>query len=595
MLESTGKHVDRINILTTTDGNIGVSSMIACEFVIGVTGHRDPVASDIIELKKNIVHAIGQVRHSFEDLPVRLVTGMAEGADTLAAEVALDMGLLVTAVLPMPRAFYEQDFQGPALARLNELLDDPRMDVYEIPLVDGNVGKTELSGDDRVIQYEMLMDFLVRRSNVLLALWDGKLLSERGGTSDVITTYLSGRAQHEDPVMLPPGNTHFEDCGELAIWIKTPRASGAKSTAAEQPAYLVSDASGMSFQELNMIPPSIIDRWQGFDAYAKDRFSQLAEDQTAWPLAQHDGFGESAQAQAINREFLRADQLAMANQTNSDTLFKAFGLIAGAMGLLFLVYAKLSAIQIYLVLYVALFVVGYLLFKLSAARHWLGKHLSYRALAETMRVQYFLLVSGAGAGFSVRRVMSLTSVDRFQRFEWLPDAARCLEPVTFENHKPSPEKMQAVHDHWIDDQSRYFSKKLHMLHHQHERLEIIKTALLVGSVLGALALILLKYELKKLEMVGFDGKTWLVFLMGLLPLWLAIWELYQGKMATRELIWQYANQRRYFVAARDQMNACTAQDAKRRIVSDLAERALAEIYLWSAHRFHREHEPPAAG
>lgn len=93
MLESTGKHVDRINILTTTDGNIGVSSMIACEFVIGVTGHRDPVASDIIELKKNIVHAIGQVRHSFEDLPVRLVTGMAEGADTLAAEVALDMGL----------------------------------------------------------------------------------------------------------------------------------------------------------------------------------------------------------------------------------------------------------------------------------------------------------------------------------------------------------------------------------------------------------------------------------------------------------------------------------------------------------------------
>ena len=136
MLESTGKHVDRINILTTTDGNIGVSSMIACEFVIGVTGHRDPVASDIIELKKNIVHAIGQVRHSFEDLPVRLVTGMAEGADTLAAEVALDMGLLVTAVLPMPRAFYEQDFQGAALARLNELLDDPRMDVYEIPLVD---------------------------------------------------------------------------------------------------------------------------------------------------------------------------------------------------------------------------------------------------------------------------------------------------------------------------------------------------------------------------------------------------------------------------------------------------------------------------
>ena len=96
-------------------------------------------------------------------------------------------------------------------------------------------------------------------------------------------------------------------------------------------------------------------------------------------------------------------------------------------------------------------------------------------------------------------------------------------------------------------------------------------------------------------MMGFDAKTWLVFFMGLLPLWLAIWELYQGKMATRELIWQYANQRRYFTAAKNQMDAAKDVETKRRILTDLADRALAEIYLWSAHRFHREHEPPAAG
>ena len=119
--------------------------------------------------------------------------------------------------------------------------------------------------------------------------------------------------------------------------------------------------------------------------------------------------------------------------------------------------------------------------------------------------------------------------------------------------------------------------------------------LLLGSVLGALALLLFKYEMKKIGFVGFSSKTWLVFLMGLLPLWLAVWELYQGKMAMRELIWQYANQRRYFTAARDQMTACASSEARLRVVSDLAERALAEIYLWSAHRFHREHEPPAAG
>lgn len=581
--------------MTASQDKTGASSVIAFEFVVGVTGHRDLIRDDVAGLTQEIFDTLDNVRHNFTHLPVRLVTGLAEGADTLAAEVALDMGLPVSVVLPMPLNFYEQDFEGAALGRFKELLEHEHVDCFEIPLAERNAGKESLTAEDRVIQYEMLMDFLNRRSNILLALWDGKMLTDKGGTSDVIATYLSGRGRHQSPVMLPAGKAVFEDCGEIAVWIKTRRSKDPQGGASGSASFLVSDASGASFQEMPSIPQDFIERWKGLESYASDRYSEAGSDLPAWPLAQDDGLGGSAQAHAINREFLRADQLAMANQKNSDGLFKAFGLIAGAMGLFFLVYAKLADLKIFLVLYVALFFVGYILFRISAARHWLGKHLSYRALAETMRVQYFLLVSGAGADFNVRRVMSLTSVDRFQRFEWLPDAARCLEPVTYENHKQSEDRMQAVHDHWIEDQSKYFSKKLHQLHHQHERLEVIKAALLLGSVLGAIALLLFKYELKKAGIVGFSAKTWLVFLMGLLPLWLAVWELYQGKMATRELIWQYANQRRYFAAAHDQMTACTGPEAKLRIVSDLAERALAEIYLWSAHRFHREHEPPAAG
>lgn len=573
----------------------GASSVIAFEFVVGVTGHRDLVRDDFPALTEEVFNSLDEIRRNFTRLPLRLVTGLAEGADTLAAEVALDMGLPVTAVLPMPLRFYEEDFDGPALKRFRELLQHDMVDCFEIPLARENADKDALTSEDRVIQYKMLMDFLNRRSNVLMALWDGKMLTDKGGTSDVIGTYLSGRNLHRTPTMLQPDGIRFEDCGELAIWIKTRRAKDPDGGATGRAGYLVSDASGVSFQEHTDIPNDFIERWRGLEHYAADRFSDAGVALATWPLAHDDVLGGSAQAKAINREFLRADQLAMVNQKYSDGLFKAFGLIAGAMGLFFLVYAKLADLKVFLVFYVGLFVVGYVLFKISAARHWLGKHLSYRALAETMRVQYFLLLSGAGAGFSVRRVMSLTSVNRFRHFEWLPDAARCMEPVTYEFHRPSAERMQAVNDHWIEDQSVYFTRKLHQLHRQHERLELIKMVLLLGSVLGALALLLFKYEMKKIGFVGFSSKTWLVFLMGLLPLWLAVWELYQGKMAMRELIWQYANQRRYFTAARDQMTACASSEARLRVVSDLAERALAEIYLWSAHRFHREHEPPAAG
>ena len=335
----------------------GASSVIAFEFVVGVTGHRDLVRDDFPALTEEVFNSLDEIRRNFTRLPLRLVTGLAEGADTLAAEVALDMGLPVTAVLPMPLRFYEEDFDGPALKRFRELLQHDMVDCFEIPLARENADKDALTSEDRVIQYKMLMDFLNRRSNVLMALWDGKMLTDKGGTSDVIGTYLSGRNLHRTPTMLQPDGIRFEDCGELAIWIKTRRAKDPDGGATGRAGYLVSDASGVSFQEHTDIPNDFIERWRGLEHYAADRFSDAGVALATWPLAHDDVLGGSAQAKAINREFLRADQLAMVNQKYSDGLFKAFGLIAGAMGLFFLVYAKLADLKVFLVFYVGLFVV----------------------------------------------------------------------------------------------------------------------------------------------------------------------------------------------------------------------------------------------
>jgi len=255
----------------------------------------------------------------------------------------------------------------------------------------------------------------------------------------------------------------------------------------------------------------------------------------------------------------------------------------------------LLAIKAFLVVYIALFAIGYIAFRYSTSRHWLGHHLACRALAETLRVQFFLILSGAGEGYNIRRILNLSSVDRFDRFEWLQDAVRCCEPLVYFGHRNAGNSIAETRKLWIEDQASYFSKKLHTMHRRHKLLEVVKTALLAGSILGALALIFFKKTLIHLEMAGFDGKAWLVFLMGLLPLWVAVWELYQGKMATRELIWQYANQERYFAAAARQIASAGDVATARKIIADLADKALIEIYLWSVHRYHREHEPPAAG
>ena len=51
-------------------------------------------------------------------------------------------------------------------------------------------------------------------------------------------------------------------------------------------------------------------------------------------------------------------------------------------------------------------------------------------------------------------------------------------------------------------------------------------------------------------MVGaVTAKDVIIFLMGLLPVLLGIWELYQNKKAMRELLWQYRNQLGHFTRA----------------------------------------------
>jgi hypothetical protein len=232
---------------------------------------------------------------------------------------------------------------------------------------------------------------------------------------------------------------------------------------------------------------------------------------------------------------------------------------------------------------------------LSARRGWFGRHLAYRALAETLRTRFFLVLSGAGDRIHPSRILRLTSIEQFHGFEWLHDAIRCSAPLVYESDVATTERLEAVRDRWVADQSGYFERKLHALHRQHEQLEKVKMWLFVGSFLSALALVFFKKSIAHFDAGGLDGKTLLVFLMGLLPLWLAVWELYQKKMATRELLWQYSNQREFFRKAEIRLAGAADDEAKLQITADLAERSLMEIFQWTIHRFHREHEPPAAG
>ena len=168
------------------------TASIAPEFVIGVTGHRDIRPEDDAGLRRDLKAALDEISGYLNDAPVRLACGMADGADMLAAEVALEMGIAVTAVLPMPQAEYEADFEAAALERFRGLLAQEGVRVLEIPMAGAPAGDAQV----RDGQYKLLADYLTRRSNVLIAIWDGVDAGLAGGTSDVVQRYLAdGRGQ----------------------------------------------------------------------------------------------------------------------------------------------------------------------------------------------------------------------------------------------------------------------------------------------------------------------------------------------------------------------------------------------------------------
>jgi len=559
------------------------------KFAVGVTGHRDCNPQALPLLEESVSNCLADIQRDFSNAPVEVVCGLAEGADTIVARIALKLGLNVRAILPMPLESYRQDFSENGLASLDEMLAHPNLLVTEIPVdTDGEL--------DRDQQYVLLKDYIVRRSNVLLALWDDQVTGLPGGTSDVVLEYLA-----EDcaaPYSVSDVNiTRIErdasdDDGNLVISIHTPRVGTPTADEAGKRAYLVSEGAPNALANLTALPPKISDRWRGFDHYAKERNSQYGMEFESWDMLQERDVEIDSILSELNAEFVRADQLAMANQKFSDMLFKGFGIAAGAMGFTFLAYAKLAAINVFLIIYLCLFVAGYFMFKLSVSQGWFGKHLAYRALAETLRVKYFLTLSCTSGGVRCGPLLKASNINRFDGIEWLYDVIRCAEPILAS--RESLTGVDLVRTRWIDDQSNYFTKKLHSLHTQHSRLEKLKGVLFFSSFAGVVALLFFKDDLYHMHFLGTDGKTLLVFFMGLLPLWLALWELYQSKMAVRELSWQYANQQRIFAEASRRMSEPMENGGHKAIVVGLAERSLSEIFQWTAQRFHREHEPPSA-
>ena len=158
-----------------TDGDHEPTGQSPC-FIFGVSGHRDLVPSNAEELRAQIGIVFDRFRLAYPNLDYELLSPLAEGADRAAAEVALNCGIRLMVPLPMEQDEYERDFAtSESLTEFRQLL--ARADSH-LEISDKGSERS-----DRPQKYAAVGDYIARRSNVLILLWDGRDNEKIGGTS----------------------------------------------------------------------------------------------------------------------------------------------------------------------------------------------------------------------------------------------------------------------------------------------------------------------------------------------------------------------------------------------------------------------------
>lgn len=151
---------------------------------IGVTGHRlarlgEASLPAIAEIARQVLSGIAEEAARIDGARCVLVTNLADGADSLLADAALELGMQLDAVLPFPRAEYAADFAPGTVAEALERHLASASKVFELPGLRGDDGASALA-------YERAGRVVVSQCDLLVGIWDGQPALGRGGAAQIL-------------------------------------------------------------------------------------------------------------------------------------------------------------------------------------------------------------------------------------------------------------------------------------------------------------------------------------------------------------------------------------------------------------------------
>jgi hypothetical protein len=582
-------------------------AQVLAPLVIGITGHRDIREEDRPGLEDKVKEIFLKLRQDYSSTPLILVSALAEGADRLAADAALSLGIGVrlVAVTPMPIDLYAVDFDSFSVLETSlgtvavsstsreefSALLDKADGCFELGLAEGNhwdaVAKP---GPERDRQYELVGQYIARQSQILIALWDGVESNRVGGTASVIHFQIEG-VPGQDPCALEAAEG-FPVYHILTPRLKNPFPQGEVLNLRA----IYPEAFNGNHVQAEKYYRHMFDRLDQFNRYIT-REDGLAGDvvQSKSDLLQ-DAREDELPAEAgpaLNR-YAVADALAIRFQQHLFWAQILLHLLTFSAFSLFLLFVHLPGHwYVFLISSWILFAAVLVLVNMFGKWALDTQHEDYRAMAEGLRVRFFWNLAGIKDSVAEHYLGKQRS-----ELDWIRNGFRGWSVLEGPQDQANPDSLYGddlrdrlgfVRKYWIDHQQSYFGRAAKRNHRYHELIERFGLICIAGvCVLG---LVLLAPWTRNNEW----HLGWAAIGLEALLAGAAILHHFNNRMGYAEYAKQYGRMASLFARGSDLVGKfleCEDYDNTRMCVKKVGVEALTENGDWVLLRRERPLEVP---
>lgn len=568
--------------------------------IVGVTGHRDLRPEDTPHLEAVVRRVFEKLRRKYPHSELLVVSPLAEGADRLVARVAVDAGIRLVVPMPLELDDYSKDFASAAsVAEFDTLLAAADRH-FVAPHGD----------DDALVRpqcYARVGAYVAKHCHILLALWDGQTPHHIGGTAEVVRHRREGMQSESRAFVRLLDAT---DTG-VVYHIVTPRQSNPATHGAPYSLRVLPPSRHRSAREAEAAIHRICESTDGFNAIgatADARTAARREQRAEYLLSNHPRAALPDGLQRIRALYAYADDAALMFQRRTQWTIRGLFWLAFGFVFAFEVFAhgtelvSEAAEQPLLILYMALFGVGYLVHRWATAREIDTRHLDYRALAEGLRVEFYWRlgeVRSVAADYCMRY--------RLEELEWIRLALRSCElqsPSFTWTATPaaSVEALCAVANDWVQGQHEYFGRTVRKQERHLKKLERWTKVLLGVGLIAVVAVFIatFRHQLERvyhLEELPERVHALIVATIGLAPAAAGLIHGYAEQRALSVHIRRYARMRLLFAAAMRVLDVPMKREewaAARDVLAELGREALEENADWVMLHRERPIELPGA-